>query len=60
VARRKRWFAPAKTRALKRNAVDALASMDTEASRQALTQAATEGDRLLRKLAKAKLSGLGS
>ncbi|MSO55649.1 MAG: hypothetical protein EXQ55_01815 [Acidobacteria bacterium] len=60
VARRRRWFARARNRALKRNAVDTLASMDTEASRSALTQAATDGDRFLRKLAKAKLSGEGS
>lgn len=56
VARRKRWFARSKNRALKHNAVDALASMSTEASRQELTKAAAEGDRLLRKLAKAKLA----
>jgi len=60
VARRKRWFARAKNRALKNTAVDALASMGTEASRRELAKAATEGDRLLRRLAKAKLAQLGA
>jgi hypothetical protein len=60
VARRKRWFARARNRALKNTAIDALASMDTEASRQALAKAAVDGDRLLRKLAKAKLAQAGS
>jgi hypothetical protein len=56
VARRRRWFARRRNRALKGNAVDALASIGTEASTKALVQAATEGDPLLRKLAKAKLA----
>jgi hypothetical protein len=56
VARRTRWFAPAKSRALKGNAIEALASIGTDASKEALTRAAVEGDRLLRKLAKAKLT----
>jgi hypothetical protein len=55
VARHKRWFARARSRALKKTAVDALALMDTESSRQELAKAATEGDRLLRRLAKARL-----
>jgi hypothetical protein len=55
VARRTRWFAPAKSRALKGNAIEALASIGTEAAKKALALAAVEGDRLLRKLAKAKL-----
>jgi hypothetical protein len=59
VAQRKRWFAPAKNRALKSTAVETLASIGTEASRRALTKAAAEGDRLLRKLARAKLAGPG-
>lgn len=56
VAQRKRWFARAKNRALKNTAVDALASIGTDESRRALARAATDGDRLLRKLAKAKLA----
>jgi HEAT repeat protein len=56
VARRKRWFARAKNRALKNTAVDALASIGTEESRRELAKAAAEGDRLLRKLAKAKIA----
>ena len=55
VARRTRWFAPAKSRALKGNAIDALASIGTDASKEAIALAAVEGDRLLRKLAKAKI-----
>jgi HEAT repeat protein len=56
VAGRKRWFAFARNRALKHTAVETLASIGTEASRQALAKAAREGDGLLRRLAKAKLS----
>ena len=56
VARRKRWFARSKNRALKNTAVEALASIGTEESRRELAKAATEGDRVLRKLAKAKLA----
>jgi HEAT repeat protein len=56
VARRRRWFARKRNRALKGNAVDALAAIGTDASTKALVQAAAEGDPLLRKLAKAKLA----
>jgi hypothetical protein len=56
VASRKRWFARAKNRALKNTAIDALASIGTEESRRELAKAAAEGDRLLRKLAKAKIA----
>jgi hypothetical protein len=56
MARRKRWFARARSRALKNTAVDALASMDTESSRRELAKAATDGDRLLRRLARARLA----
>jgi hypothetical protein len=55
VASRKRWFAFSRNRALKHTAVEALASIGTEASRQALAKAAREGDGVLRKLARAKL-----
>ena len=58
VAKRKRWFARSKNRALKHTAVDALASIGTEESRKELAKAAVEGDRLLRKLAKAKLAAI--
>jgi HEAT repeat protein len=57
VMRQKRWFARAKNRALKQQSVDALASIGTEASTRALTQAARNGDRTLRKMAKSKLAG---
>ena len=60
VARRTRWFAPVRSRALKGNAIEALVSIGSDASRKALVQAAVEGDRLLRKLAKAKLTETGS
>ena len=56
VAMRRRWFARARNRALKHTAVDTLASIGTEESRRELARAATEGDRLLRRLAKAKLA----
>ena len=59
LARRKRWFARSRNRALKNTAVDTLASIGTKASRDALAQAAVDGDRVLRRLAKAKLSQPG-
>jgi HEAT repeat protein len=55
VMRRKRWFARGKNRALKQTSVDALASIGTEASQRALAQAAKDGDRTLRKMARTKL-----
>ena len=55
VAGRKRWFAFSKNRALKDTAVEALASIGTQESKHALEKAASEGDHLLRRLAKAKL-----
>jgi hypothetical protein len=60
VARRTRWFARSKNRALKNTALDALASIGTDEARQALAQAASEGDRLLRRLARAKLAQPGT
>ncbi len=60
IAERKRWFARSKNMALKSTAVEALASIGTEESRRALAKAAAEGDRLLRKLARAKLARSGS
>ena len=44
-----------KNRALKKTAVEALASIGTEESRKALARAAQEGDRVLRRLAKTTL-----
>jgi hypothetical protein len=55
IARRSRWFAFSKNRALKNTAVETLASIGTEESREALAKAAVEGDRLLRRLARARL-----
>ena len=60
VAKRRRWFARARNRALKHRAVDALASIDTEESRKELAKVAVEGDRLLRKLARARLAQTGT
>jgi hypothetical protein len=57
VMRRKRWFALRKNKALKQTSVDALASIGTDASKRALAQAAADGDRTLRKLARTKLAG---
>ena len=55
VAGRKRWFAFSKNRVLKDTAVETLASIGTQESKHALEKAASEGDRLLRRLAKARL-----
>ncbi len=60
IARRKRWFAHAKNKALKHTAVDTLASIGTDESRRELAAAAANGDRLLRKLARAKLEQAGA
>jgi HEAT repeat protein len=57
VMRRRRWFARGRNRALKQTSVDALASIGTDASRRALTQAAKDGDRTLRRMARTKLAG---
>ena len=56
VMRQKRWFARARNLALKQSSVDALAAIGTEPSRLALAQAAKDGDRTLRKLAKGKIT----
>ncbi len=55
VAGRKRWFAFSKNRVLKDTAVETLALIGTQESKHALEKAASEGDRLLRRLAKARL-----
>jgi HEAT repeat protein len=56
VAMRHRWFARSRNRALKHVAVDALAAIGTDESRRELARAASDGDRVLRRLAKAKLA----
>jgi len=53
VMRRRSWFARRKTRALKETSIDALRRIGSPAAAQALADAAVQGDRLLRKLARA-------
>jgi HEAT repeat protein len=60
VARKKRWFAPRRSRVLKDTALDTLQAIGTDESHQAVEQAAADGDRLLRRLAKARLARSGS
>ena len=60
VMRRKRWYALRRSRRLKNTALEALAAIGTDASNQALVQAAKDGDRLLRRLAKTKIPDEGS
>jgi HEAT repeat protein len=55
VMRRKRWYALRRSRRLKNTALEALAAIGTDASNKALLQAAKDGDRLLRRLAKTKI-----
>jgi len=57
VMRRRGWFARKKLRAVKQAAVTVLRQIGTPAADQALTAAAADGDRLLKKLARAALSG---
>jgi hypothetical protein len=57
MARRKKLFGGKKLRALKEHSVDALARVATEKSAEALKEAATTGDRTLRKLAAARVRG---
>jgi hypothetical protein len=54
MARRKRFFGGARLRALKDRSVDALVRVKTEKSAAALKDAAEQGDRYLRKIARAK------
>jgi HEAT repeat protein len=51
VMRKTRWFAKSRLRALKLASVGALRHIGTPAATAALTRAATDGDRLLRRLA---------
>jgi HEAT repeat protein len=52
VMRRKSWFARKKNRAVKISSIEALRGIGTPVAARALEEAATRGDRLLRKLAK--------
>jgi hypothetical protein len=52
VMRRRSWFARRKTRALKQGAIAALQRIGSAAAAQAIVEAAGQGDRLLRKLAR--------
>jgi HEAT repeat protein len=53
VMRRRSWFARKRTRALKEGSIDALQRIGSVAATQAIADAASQGDRLLRKLARA-------
>jgi hypothetical protein len=53
VMRRRSWFARKKTRALKQGSIGALQRIGSAAATQAIVDAASHGDRLLRKLARA-------
>jgi HEAT repeat protein len=53
VMRRRSWLARRKIRAVKRAAVETLRGIGTPAARTALTEAATHGDRMLRRIARA-------
>jgi HEAT repeat protein len=57
VMRRRAWFVRRKLRAVKQTSVSTLRQIGTPAALRALTEAAADGDRLLKKLAKAALSG---
>lgn len=50
--RRRSWFARRRIRAVKRRSLQALRAIGTVSAQQALTDAATHGDRMLRKLVK--------
>jgi HEAT repeat protein len=52
VMRRRSWFARRKTRALKQGSITALQRIGSAAATQAIADAAGQGDRLLRKLAR--------
>ena len=57
MAQRKRFFGGRKLRALKEHSVEALARVGTETSAAALKEAATTGDRTLKKLAALRVKG---
>ena len=57
MAQRKRFFGGRKLRALKEHSVEALARVGTEKSAAALAEAATTGDRTLKKLAALRVKG---
>jgi hypothetical protein len=53
VMQRRSWFARKKTRALKEGSIGALQRIGSAAATQALADAASRGDRMLRRLARA-------
>jgi hypothetical protein len=57
IARRRSWFARRKVRGLKLAALAALRGLGSPAAQAALADAAATGDRLLRKLARAAMTG---
>jgi HEAT repeat protein len=57
VMRRRGWFARRKLRAVKQASVAALLKIGSPAAQRALADAAADGDRLLKKLARAALPG---
>jgi hypothetical protein len=57
VMRRKRLFAPRKSRILKESGVEALAAIGTPKARAALEEAGRTGDRLLRRIIRKRISG---
>jgi HEAT repeat protein len=56
VMRKKRFFAPRRSRALKQASVEALRAIGTPKARQALEDAQKSGDRLLRKIVRKTIS----
>jgi HEAT repeat protein len=57
VMRRRSWIARRRVRAVKISSLETLQRIGTPAARQAVSDAASTGDRLLRKLARATISG---
>jgi hypothetical protein len=57
VMRRTRWLARRRTRAVKQASLDALCRIGSPAAQQAVADAAAQGDRMLRRLARAIASG---
>jgi hypothetical protein len=53
VMRRRSWLAPRRTRALKAASIETLRRLGTPVARRAISDARANGDRLLRKLARA-------
>jgi hypothetical protein len=57
VMRRKRWLARRRTRAVRQASLDALCRIGSPAAQQAVADAAAQGDRMLRRLARSIASG---